>query len=74
MVGGSRLSDCGELDAGSALLEAELAGLADHHAGVDPPHLSVFLAVSSRLELEDGDAGLLAVAGHEAQVGNGSFG
>ena len=68
VVGGRTLGHRLELDVGGALLEAELTGLTHHHAGVDPPHLAVLLSVFLRLELEDGDAGLLAVAGREAEV------
>lgn len=73
MIRGSALGHGLEPDVGGTLLEPELARLPHHHAAVDPPHLAVLLPVFLRLELEDGDAGLLAVSGGEAEVLHGGF-
>ncbi len=68
MVRRRALRHCLELDVGCAFLVSELTGLPHHHAAVDPPHLTVLLAILLRLELEDGDAGLFAVSGGEPEV------
>jgi len=64
---------CLKPDVGGPLLVAELALLAYHHAGVDPPGLAVFLAILVRVELEDGEATLLAVAGGQTKILDSRF-
>jgi len=52
-----------ESDIGRTLLIAHLTTFSYHHSGVDPPSLAILLAIFSGIELEDGEATLLTVAG-----------
>jgi len=49
-------------------VRTQLAALTLMHAAVVAPEVGVASSVGFRVELEDGDAGLLAIASHEAQV------
>jgi hypothetical protein len=50
-----------------------LAGLTDHHAGVDPPSLAVLFTILLGVELEDGEASLFAVAGGQTKILDSGF-
>ena len=67
------MGDGVKLDIWGSFLIAELALLADHHAGVDPPGLAVFLAIFVGVELEDGNTCLFAVAGGQTKILDSGF-
>jgi hypothetical protein len=50
-----------------------LAGLTDHHAGVDPPSLAVLLTILLRIEFEYCETSLFAVAGGQTKILDSGF-
>ena len=68
-----RLSHRLEPDIGRTFLVAHLATFSYHHSGVDPPSLAILLAIFSGIELEDGEATLLAIAGGQTKILDSRF-
>ena len=68
MIGGRRLRHSAEPDIWGGLLAPKLTTFSDAHAAIDPPHLTILLTIGGCVELQDGDAGLLAIACCQTQI------